>query len=113
MGPRGERPSDLEGGQMVVSLAFDGMAARNETRYAGGAQALRTGHHRATGATLAFPRTPQADGLTSLEEVGTAQRFAAGAIIAHEGDDVVDCFRVVSGAVRLSKLTIDGRRQVL
>jgi CRP-like cAMP-binding protein len=99
---------------MAVSLAFDGAAPRGGTRYIDGAHAARTGRYGPTDAAPAFARTPQrADGLALLEEVGTTQRFAAGAIIVHEGDDVVDCFRVVAGAVRLSRLTLDGRRQVL
>ncbi len=55
----------------------------------------------------------QADGIELLEQVGVTQRVHAGAIIVHEGDEVEDCCRVVRGAVRLSKLTADGRRQVI
>ena len=106
---------------MAVSLAFDSVAAaRGGTALrSGGAHAPRADqqhhHHRPVGAAPARVPQPQrqADGLAPLEEVGTTQRFAAGSIIVFEGDDVLDCFRVVSGAVRLSKLTVDGRRQVL
>ena len=96
---------------MAVSLAFDGVAARRGgTPHGGGAQTLRTCHRPAD---PALARAPRADGIELLEEVGMTQRFAPGSIIAYEGDDVLDCFKVLAGAVRLSKLTIDGRRQVL
>lgn len=88
---------------MAMSVAFDGRAA---------GRGMSMGRPP-VGPTLAYVRPPQADGIERLEQLGRTQRVHAGAIIFHEGDEIVDCFRVAGGAVRLSKMTVDGRRQVL
>jgi len=48
----------------------------------------------------------------SLANMGTVTNFDRSATIFHEGDDADYSYKVVSGAVRLSKMTSDGRRQV-
>lgn len=97
---------------MAVSLAYGSMATARVAPRHGGSHGPRTGRPP-LGPALALVRPPRADGIERLEQVGRTQKVRAGAIIAYEGDEVEDCFKVIGGAVRLSKLTVDGRRQVL
>ncbi len=99
---------------MAVSLAYNRAAARSGVSPCGGACEPESGRRLAV-ITLPFPRPQQqADGgIEVLEQVGVTQRVQPGAIIVYEGDEVDDCFKVLSGAVRLHKITADGRRQVL
>jgi len=48
----------------------------------------------------------------SLANMGAVINFDRNATIFHEGDDADHSYKVVSGAIRLSKMTSDGRRQV-
>lgn len=45
--------------------------------------------------------------------LASIQRVASGTIVFSEGDDAVGVFEVVSGTLRLFKVLIDGRRQIL
>jgi len=49
----------------------------------------------------------------ALRRVATISRLRRNDVIFFEGDEAVGYFRVVSGAVRLSKLLPDGRRHVI
>jgi CRP/FNR family transcriptional regulator len=50
--------------------------------------------------------------LREVSKITTAVNLAKGAIVFFEGDENTYLFNVVSGALRLSKLLSDGRRQV-
>ena len=62
-----------------------------------------------------FETTPQhtADaGLTALDTLGTVCRFARNETLFSQGADLRSSFKIISGAVRLCRLTADGRRQI-
>jgi CRP/FNR family transcriptional regulator len=50
--------------------------------------------------------------LRQLNKISTAVKLAAGGTVFYEGDDSTYLFNVVRGALRLSKLLPDGRRQL-
>jgi CRP/FNR family transcriptional regulator len=50
--------------------------------------------------------------LRQLNKISTAVKLHAGGTVFYEGDDSTYLFNVVRGALRLSKLLPDGRRQV-
>lgn len=52
------------------------------------------------------------DDLKALEKIGIKLRFARNETIFSEGDEAAFSYRVVSGAIRLCKHLIDGRRQI-
>ncbi len=54
--------------------------------------------------------TPELEGLVGI---GITSQAIPGQTIVLEGDPCSHCFRVLTGAVRLYKATIDGRRQVI
>jgi len=45
--------------------------------------------------------------------LGTVARFSRNETIFNEGDEARYCYRVIDGAVRLSKVMLDGRRQIV
>jgi len=47
-----------------------------------------------------------------LAMLGTISRFDRNATVFSEGDDAAYSYKVISGAVRLSKIMSDGRRQI-
>lgn len=53
------------------------------------------------------------NGLTALDTLGSVCRFRRGETIFGEGDELRSSYRIVSGAVRLSRITEDGRRQIV
>jgi CRP-like cAMP-binding protein len=59
---------------------------------------------------VAEPASPD---LEALVAIGITVQVAPGQTIALEGDPCSHCFRVLSGAVRLYKATVDGRRQLI
>jgi CRP/FNR family transcriptional regulator len=52
------------------------------------------------------------DDLRQLSSIATAVKLEPGGTVFFEGDDSTYLFNVVTGAVRLSKLLPDGRRQI-
>src|SRR5258706_12978075 len=50
--------------------------------------------------------------LRALQQVGMKVRFARNETIFNDGDDAAYCYKVISGAVRLCKHMVDGRRQI-
>jgi CRP/FNR family nitrogen fixation transcriptional regulator len=64
--------------------------------------------------SMAAALAPRATGdvPAGFERLGTTSKIARNRTIYFEGDDTVHCFRVVSGTVRLCKVTEDGRRQI-
>ena len=52
------------------------------------------------------------DDLRALQEVGVTQSFTRNETIFADGDPAKYAYRVVSGAIRHSKLLADGRRQI-
>lgn len=52
------------------------------------------------------------DELRQLSSSATAVKLQAGRTVFYEGDDSTFLFNVVTGAIRLSKLLPDGRRQI-
>jgi CRP/FNR family transcriptional regulator len=50
--------------------------------------------------------------LRELSKITTAVELAAGRAVFYEGDENTYVFNVVAGAIRLTKLLADGRRQV-
>ncbi|MGZ5998743.1 MAG: cyclic nucleotide-binding domain-containing protein, partial [Rhizomicrobium sp.] len=52
------------------------------------------------------------DAKSPLSAFGTVSRFSRNNTIFSEGDDAEYSYRVMTGAVRLSKMMPDGRRQI-
>src|SRR5262245_318175 len=50
--------------------------------------------------------------LRALQQVGMKVRFARNETIFNDGDEATNCYKVISGAVRLCKHMADGRRQI-
>lgn len=48
----------------------------------------------------------------ALQRIGTMARFGRDTTIFNEGDPVQFCYKIVSGAVRRCKHTVNGRRQI-
>jgi len=53
------------------------------------------------------------EGLSALDTLGSVCRFQRGETIFGEGDELRPSYKVISGAVRLSRITEDGRRQIV
>lgn len=53
------------------------------------------------------------NGLSALDTLGSVCRFGRGETIFDEGDELRFSYRIISGAVRLSRITLDGRRQIV
>jgi CRP/FNR family nitrogen fixation transcriptional regulator len=53
------------------------------------------------------------DALSALDTLGSVCRFRRGDTIFGEGDELRSSYKIVSGAVRLSRITEDGRRQIV
>jgi CRP-like cAMP-binding protein len=51
--------------------------------------------------------------LAALDSLGTVCRFGRNETIFGEGDELQSSYKIVSGAVRLSRITEDGRRQIV
>jgi CRP-like cAMP-binding protein len=60
----------------------------------------------------AHPQPKAVDSLGAFGRLGTAIKVERNRAIYFEGDDAEHCYRVVSGMVRLCKVTEDGRRQI-
>jgi len=64
-----------------------------------------------------FPAVPHREGtkegLSALDTLGSVCRFRRGETIFGEGDELRSSYKIVSGAVRLSRNTEDGRRQIV
>ena len=52
-------------------------------------------------------------GLSALDTLGSVCRFRRGETIFGEGDELRCSYKIVGGAVRLSRVTEDGRRQIV
>ncbi len=52
------------------------------------------------------------DVLSSLDTLGSVCRFARNETLFDQGQDLQSSYKIVSGAVRLCRLTADGRRQI-
>ena len=50
--------------------------------------------------------------LRALQQIGMRVRFSRNETIFSDGDEATNCYRVISGAVRLCKHMADGRRQI-
>jgi len=50
--------------------------------------------------------------ITAQRKIGAVVNFARGKTIFSDGEDSAYSYRVVEGAVRLSKIMLDGRRQI-
>jgi CRP/FNR family nitrogen fixation transcriptional regulator len=53
------------------------------------------------------------DTLSALDTLGTSCRFGRNETIFGEGDELQSSYKIVSGAVRLSRISEDGRRQIV
>jgi len=53
------------------------------------------------------------EGLSALDTLGSVCRFRRGETIFGEGDELRSSYKIISGAVRLSRITEDGRRQIV
>src|SRR5262245_33514605 len=57
--------------------------------------------------------TPAIDpDLRALQQIGIKMRFSRNETIFSDGDEATNCYKVISGAVRLCKHLADGRRQI-
>lgn len=61
----------------------------------------------------AVSRHEERKGLSALDTLGSVCRFRGGETIFGEGDELRCSYKIVSGAVRLSRITEDGRRQIV
>ncbi len=61
---------------------------------------------------VAIAQSGHLDALVALEQIGSRRSFARDAEIYAEGDPSDCWYKVVSGAVRISKLLADGRRHI-
>ena len=50
--------------------------------------------------------------LRALQQVGVKVRFSRNETIFNDGDEAANCYKVISGSVRLCKHMTDGRRQI-
>ena len=50
--------------------------------------------------------------LRALQQVGVKVRFSRNETIFNDGDEATNCYKVISGSVRLCKHMTDGRRQI-
>jgi CRP/FNR family nitrogen fixation transcriptional regulator len=66
----------------------------------------------AAGAVTTFKSSPVDEDLRALQQVGIKVRFARNETIFSDGDEATNCYKVISGAVRLCKHMSDGRRQI-
>src|SRR5262249_1542323 len=63
-------------------------------------------------AAAAAAATCLTEARSSLAMLGTISRFDRNSTIFTEGDEAAYSYKVISGAVRLSKIMSDGRRQI-
>lgn len=56
--------------------------------------------------------SPVDEDLRALQQIGTKVRFSRNQTIFNDGDEAMNCYKVISGAVRLCKHMADGRRQI-
>jgi CRP/FNR family nitrogen fixation transcriptional regulator len=56
--------------------------------------------------------SPADEDLRALQQAGIRVRFARNETIFNDGDEATNCYKVISGAVRLCKHMSDGRRQI-
>jgi CRP/FNR family nitrogen fixation transcriptional regulator len=54
----------------------------------------------------------QSDALSALDPLGSLCRFSKNETIFEQGEELQSSYKIVSGAVRLCRLTADGRRQI-
>jgi CRP-like cAMP-binding protein len=64
-------------------------------------------------AAAAACRNAETQGLSALDTLGSVCRFRRGETILGEGDELRSSYKIISGAVRLSRITEDGRRQIV
>jgi CRP-like cAMP-binding protein len=69
-------------------------------------------------ATLGFPdprlgNEPQiGESLSALDRIGRAVSLSRGETLFYEGDAALNCFKVISGALRSCRVLTDGRRHI-
>jgi len=63
-------------------------------------------------ASATFKSSPVDEDLRALQQVGMKVRFSRNETIFNDGDEAANCYKVISGAVRLCKHMTDGRRQI-
>jgi CRP/FNR family nitrogen fixation transcriptional regulator len=56
--------------------------------------------------------SPVDEDLRALQQVGVKVRYGRNETIFNDGDEATNCYKVISGAVRLCKHMTDGRRQI-
>lgn len=67
----------------------------------------------ALGGAVATSSPPAIDpDLRLLQQIGVKVRFSRNQTIFSDGDEATNCYKVISGAVRLCKHMADGRRQI-
>ena len=64
------------------------------------------------GAPAAPKASPMDEDLRALQQVGVKVRYTRNETIFNDGDEATNCYKVISGAVRLCKHMSDGRRQI-
>jgi len=69
-------------------------------------------HPAVLGMPRALDRAEPADSFGAIQKFGAVCRYGRNETIFNRGDSVRYTFRVVSGAVRLSRLTRDGQRRI-
>jgi CRP-like cAMP-binding protein len=86
--------------------------------FAAGTSAARATQNPFSWSTLGGPPAPGSkalpvdEDLRALQQIGIKVRFARNETIFNDGDEAKNCYKVISGAVRLCKHMNDGRRQI-
>ena len=85
-------------------MSFSGQTVHASPSYAPACHAMR--------AVARGKHNPVADEPVELNTLGTVCNFARNETIFSEGEEMTASYKVVSGVIRLCRLTADGRRQI-
>jgi len=92
-----------------MSVAMNSMSATTLTRTSQNPFSWST---PGAAAAATFKSSPVDEDLRALQQVGIKVRHGRNETIFNDGDDAANCYKVISGAVRLCKHMSDGRRQI-
>lgn len=92
-----------------MSVAMDPVYSTTATRITQNPFSWSTLGRTAPGTSKSLPID---EDLRALQQIGTKVRFARNETIFNDGDEATNCYKVISGAVRLCKHMADGRRQI-
>jgi CRP/FNR family nitrogen fixation transcriptional regulator len=103
------RAFEASSGATPMSIAMDPVYATTATRIPQNPFSWSTLGEAARGSSKPSHLD---DDLRALQQVGVKVRFSRNQTIFNDGDEAANCYKVISGAVRLCKHMADGRRQI-